>query len=129
MSNDEQAIRQLIETWLAATRDGGIDTVLGLMTEDVVFLTPGQAPMIGRDAFAAGLRPMLATHTIASSSAVEEIAVVGDMAYSRTRLAITVTPKVGGEPMRRAGHTLSVLRKGGDGKWRITRDANLLGPA
>jgi len=28
--------------------------------------------------------------------------------------------------MRRAGYTLTILRKGPDGRWRLARDANLL---
>src|SRR5438034_605203 len=42
--NDEQAIRDLIATWLRATAAGDIDQVLTLMTDDVVFVTPGQKP-------------------------------------------------------------------------------------
>ena len=53
MTPDEQEIRQLVVTWLEATKKGDIPTVLGLMAEDVVFLVPGQPPMIGRDSFAA----------------------------------------------------------------------------
>ena len=45
--NDEQAIRGLIERWLAATRDGIVVAVLELMAPDVVFLQPGQRPMEG----------------------------------------------------------------------------------
>ncbi len=35
----------------------------------------------------------------------------------------------GGEAVRRKGWVLSILRKGGDGRWRIARDANLLAKA
>src|SRR5438105_4077320 len=53
MQNDEQEIRQLVAAWIAATKAGDSETVLSLMAEDVVFLLPGQPPMIGRAAFAA----------------------------------------------------------------------------
>lgn len=129
MNADEQAIRDLIGTWLRATREGNVEAVLDLMTPDVVFLVPGQPAMQGRDAFEKALRGMLATHAIDSSSEIEEIGVSGDMAYSRTRLSVTITSKHGATPLQRTGHTLSILRKGGDGKWRLSRDANLLGPA
>jgi uncharacterized protein (TIGR02246 family) len=129
MNPDEQAIRELIEVWLSATQTGDVDAVLSLMAPDVVFLAPGQPPMQGRGAFARGLRQVLADHAIESLSEIEEIEVSGDLAYSRTRLAVTVTSKHGGTPVRRSGHTLSILRKGSDGKWLLTRDANLLGAA
>ena len=51
MASDEQQIRDLIATWMAATRAGDTETVLSLMTEDVVFLVPG-APSFGKRKFA-----------------------------------------------------------------------------
>lgn len=126
MDDDEGAIRQLIETWLAATRAGDVERVLELMTPDVVFIVPGQSAMVGRAAFEKVLRGMLASHAIDSSSEIEEVVASGDMAYCRTRLSVTVTSKHGGTPLQRSGHTLSILRKGEDGRWRVARDANLL---
>ncbi len=126
MSADHDAIRQLIETWLRATREGDIDAVLALMAPDVVFLVAGQPPMEGRDAFAQGLQSALANSAIESTSEIDEITVCGDLAYCRTRLSVTVTSKHGKLPLQRTGHTLSILRKGSDGKWLLTRDANML---
>jgi len=40
MQTDEQQIRALVATWMAATRSGDVETVLGLMTEDAVFPNP-----------------------------------------------------------------------------------------
>ena len=128
MDQDRLAIGTLIATWLEATRAGDVDTVLSLMAPDVVFLIAGQAPMRGREQFEKGLRAMLAQRqTIASSSEVLEIEVAGDMAYCVTALSVSVSAS-DGAITRRAGHTLSVLRKNADGVWHLTRDANLLGP-
>lgn len=129
MSSDEQAIRQLIARWLEATRHGDVDAVLSLMAPDVVFLVPGQPPMHGRDAFDRSLRTVLADHAIDSHSEIDEIVVSGDLAYCRTQLAVTITSKHGKLPLRRTGHTLSILRKDASGQWLLTRDANLLAPA
>jgi uncharacterized protein (TIGR02246 family) len=126
MENDEQAIRQLIETWLQATREGNVDAVLDLMTEDVVFLVPGQAPMTGRQAFADALRSVLGKHAVESTSEIDEIAVFGDVAYCRSRLEVTVRRKHDNLPTLRKGHTLSILRRCEDGKWRLARDANMV---
>ena len=38
MNADEQTIRNLVAQWHRATAAGVVDTVLGLMSEDVVFL-------------------------------------------------------------------------------------------
>ena len=45
MSPDEQQIRDLVATWMSATSAGDIDTVLSLMTDDVVFLVAGTAAL------------------------------------------------------------------------------------
>jgi uncharacterized protein (TIGR02246 family) len=57
--NDEQEkqkIRAVIESWIRASMNDDLDTVLSLMAEDVVFLLPGQQPMLGRNAFAESSR-------------------------------------------------------------------------
>lgn len=126
MSADERAIRQLVERWISATREGDVDTVLGLMAPDVTFLMAGQPPMQGREAFAKSLKAVLSDNVIDSVSQIDEIVVSGDLAYCRTRLSVTVTSKHGKLPLQRTGHTLSILRKGSDGAWLLARDANML---
>lgn len=128
--SDELAIRRVIAAWLEASRVGDVDKVLSLMTPDAVFLVPGQPPMRGRDGFGASMRGLLATHRIESDSTVDEVEVCGDLAWCRTTLEVRVLPLAdeGGKAMRRAGHTLSVLRKNSGGAWQLARDANLLVP-
>jgi uncharacterized protein (TIGR02246 family) len=121
---DEQAIRELVATWLSASKAGDTDKVLTLMTDDVVFLTPGQPPMRGKGAFAASQTGMK-RFDMDVTSEVQEIRVLGDWAYMWTNLSLVITPKDGGTPVRRAGPTLSILRKE-SGKWLIARDANMV---
>jgi uncharacterized protein (TIGR02246 family) len=123
--NDELAIRQLVATWISASKAGDTQKVLSLMADDVVFLVPGQPPMRKRD-FAAG-QAALAQLEFEAKSDIQEIEITGDRAYVWTRLAVTMTPKGGGASVKRAGHTLSILRKQ-NGAWVIYRDANLLAP-
>lgn len=128
MTEDEQAIRRLISTWMRATKEGDVETVLSLTTPDVVFLAPGQPPMHGREAFGDALRAVLEQNVFDTSSEIDEISVSGDVAYCRTTLKVVVTSKHGNLPMERRGHTLSILRRGEDGLWRLARDANMLAP-
>ncbi|HEX6731611.1 MAG TPA: SgcJ/EcaC family oxidoreductase [Pyrinomonadaceae bacterium] len=44
ISNDEQAIRQLVDTFLTASKNDDLDTVLSLLADDVVFMVPGREP-------------------------------------------------------------------------------------
>ena len=123
MTEDERAIRAVIDTWMTATKSGDVATVLGLMTDDVVFMVPGAEPF-GREKFAAASGDMKGTR-IEGTSDIVELKVLGDWAFVRTRLAVTMTVP-GQPPMRRAGYTLTLFRKEPDGKWRLARDANLL---
>jgi len=126
--SDEEQIRQLVSTWMSASKAGDTGTVLSLMSDDVVFLVPGRPPMIGKQAFAAASQPPAGgpAPQIEGTSEIQEIKVLGDWAYMWTRLTVVVTPP-GGAPMRREGHTLTILRKE-QGKWVLARDANLLAP-
>jgi uncharacterized protein (TIGR02246 family) len=123
MTDDERAIREVIETWMRASRDGDTAAVLSLMTEDAVFTVAGREPF-GREAFEAASKAM-AGMRIDGTNEIVEIQVQNDWAFSRNRIDMTVTPP-GGEPVRRGGYTLTLYRKGDDGRWRLARDANLL---
>ena len=125
MSEDEQAIRDLVQTWLSASSDGDLDQVLALMADDVVFLTPGQQPF-GKEAFAAACRASQGKVRIEAAGVVQEVSVAGDLAYAWTRLSVSVAPAQGGEPKRLSGYAMSVLRKQPDGRWVVARDANLV---
>ena len=124
--NDEQQIRELIAKWLRLSAEGDISQILPLMTEDVVFLVAGQTPMRGREEFAASFAGWQGKFRLETDCEIQEIQTSGDLAYSWTRLSVTMTPVDGGPANRRGGHTLTVLRKNADGAWQIFRDANLL---
>lgn len=128
MQNDEEEIRRLIATWMDATKAGDIDTVLGLMTEDVIFLTPGRPPM-DKSAFAATAKapPGQEAPQFDGKSEIQEIKILGDWAFMWAKLSVVTTPPGGAPSMTRAGHTLSILRKE-NGKWLLARDANMLAP-
>ena len=123
MTDDERAIRDLVETWMAASKAGDLPTVLGLMADDVVFMVPGRDPF-GKAEFAAASEG-LNNVRIEGSSDIQEIQVGGDWAYLRNYLEVTMTP-AGGSPVRRSGYTLTILRKKPNGKWVLARDANLM---
>lgn|SRR3989442_14538774 len=126
MPNDEQLIRDLITNWQRATAEGDLSQLLSLMAEDVVFLTAGNPPMRGREAFAAGFQTVMQKFRIKSSSDIQELRVLGDWAYCWNHLSLTMTPVAEGAPVRRRGYTLTIFRKNADGAWVLFRDANLL---
>lgn len=123
MTDDERAIRDLVATWIQASQAGDTATVLGLMADDVIFMVPGREPF-GKEAFAAASQGMQGMR-MEGTSDIRELRVLGDWAYLRNHIAITMTPP-GGAPIKRAGTTLTILRKQPDGRWLVVRDANLV---
>jgi uncharacterized protein (TIGR02246 family) len=122
MTDDEHVIRELVATWMAASQRGDLQTVLSLMTDDVVFMVPGREPF-GKEAFAENSKSM-GDVRMEGTSEIRELQVLGDWAYLRNHIRITMTSPAG-TAMRRAGYTLTILRKD-SGQWRLARDANLL---
>jgi len=93
MTDDERAIRSLIDTWMEASKAGDLKTVLSLMTDDVVFMVPGKEPF-GKAEFAATSEGMKNVR-VEGQSEIKELKVLGDWAYMRNHLRITVTPPNG----------------------------------
>jgi uncharacterized protein (TIGR02246 family) len=124
--NDQQAIRDLMDTWFGSITTGDLQTVLTLMSDDAVFLVPGQPPLHGKRAFAEAFQSMLSMVRIEGTHETREIQVHGDIAWCWSSLSVTITPRHGGQSSRRSGHTLSILRREPAGNWVVIRDANLL---
>ncbi|RQR44700.1 SgcJ/EcaC family oxidoreductase [Burkholderia sp. Bp9131] len=127
MTEDERAIRGLVETWFVSSRRGDLATVLDLIADDAIFMVAGKPPF-DKAAFAAASRDANAAAgnapKVDGRYRIDELRVMGDWAYLRNFLEIDVTPP-GGDAVRRSGHTLTILRKAG-GRWQLVRDANLV---
>lgn len=125
MTQDELAVREVIATWMEATKRGDIRRVLGLMTDDVQFFVAGKPPM-DKAAFEAASQPQVSANMkIDAQSEIKEVCVEGNLAYALAHLTMAVTVSGSPDPIRRAGHALTVFKKV-DGQWLLHRDANLL---
>ena len=124
-SNDERAIREMVDKWLTASKKGDLATVLGLMADDVIFMVPNKEPF-GRADFAAGNQELKGVQ-MEPISDILEIKVFEDWAWMRTHLKVKFSPP-NGQPTVHSGYTLTILRKNPSGTWLIARDANLLTP-
>jgi uncharacterized protein (TIGR02246 family) len=121
---NEQQIRELIHVWMNATKEGNIQAVLDLMTDDVVFLVAGQ-PSFGKDEFKKSAEQMKESNIqFQGESNIEEIKIIDNWAFARTKLKVTTTSNRA--VTHRSGYTLTIYNKGIDGKWKLARDANLL---
>jgi uncharacterized protein (TIGR02246 family) len=125
MATDEDQIRQTMAAWRDATRNGDLDAVLALMTDNATFLTPGKPPMT-REQFAAGFRGFAGKMQVDANQEVHEIHAAGDLAYAWSRLEVTMTANETGASSKRTGEVLTVFRRSPAGAWLLSRDANLL---
>jgi uncharacterized protein (TIGR02246 family) len=125
MGSDERAIREVHTTWVDAVNAGDLVRLLTLMTDDVVFLNPGRAPF-GRDGFPVGFSVAHQQSRLRCISDLEEVVIVGEVAYTLCRDSLSVTSRAGGEATELAGHRITIYRKQPDGRWLLARDANTL---
>ncbi|MBS0580523.1 MAG: SgcJ/EcaC family oxidoreductase [Proteobacteria bacterium] len=123
MESDAQQIRRIHAAWIEAVNAGDLGRLLALVTDDVVFLSPGAAPL-DRAGFAAHFRTAQQQGQVHCHSELQEVGVAGDMAYARSRDALTVTPHAGGAGAKLAGHRLTLYRRQPDGRWLLARDAH-----
>jgi uncharacterized protein (TIGR02246 family) len=127
MESDEAAIREVHSSWIDAVNAGDLARLLTLMTDDVVFLNPGKEP-VGRREFPNGFLIGHQRSWINCVSEIVEVAVFGEVAYTRCRDWLSVKPRAGGEATELAGDRITIYRKQPDGLWLLARDAHTLSP-
>ena len=125
MQDDKQAIREMVDTWLDASKRGDLATLLNLLADDVLFIVPGKEPF-GKEEFAAQNQEQMNDTKMEAKIDIKEIEVVGAWAWMRSFLRITFTRAEGESKL--SGHILTILQKNPDGKWVIKRDANFVTP-
>ena len=108
MTDDERAIRSLVDEWMAATRAGDLPAVLKLMADDVIFMVPGRPPF-GKEEFAAGSAAMKDVH-IDGRSDIQELHVMGGWAFLRNFIDLTMT-RAGSGLSGEASHSASARRR------------------
>ena len=127
VGSDERAIREVHSSWIDAVNAGDLARLLTLMADDVVFLSPGKEPF-GRHEFPTGFLTGHELSLLHCMSEIEEVAVFGEVAYTRCRDSLSVKPRAGGESTELAGHRITIYRKQPDGHWLLARDAHTLSP-
>ena len=96
-------------------------------TDDLVLINPDGDP-IGWEGFSAKFSGAHEELRIDCRSELEEVVVAGEVAYTRSRDALSVAPRAGGETTELAGHRLTVYRRQPDGRWLLARDAHTVSP-
>ncbi len=110
------------ENYVAAINSNNLESLLGMLTDDVVFMAPNDKPYAGK----AAVRPWLAAYLKAYKThwdkPVQEFVVNGEWAFERYSYTSTDTPQGAGAPVVDTGWGFVVYHHDADGRWRVARD-------
>lgn len=122
-SASDAAAHQAHDAYVTAINSNNLDSLLGMLTDDVVYLAPNDKPYVGKSAVRPWLEGYLAAYKIHWDKPVQEFVVSGDWAFERYSYTSTDTPLDGGGPVVGTGWGLVIYHRDPDGKWRVARDA------
>lgn len=122
---DLEAINALHQRDMEASKKWDVDTLVSLWSDDIVTLTQGEPPLIGKDANrAAILRLREESQEVQITDYIlsfNEVRISGDWAFEWGTYSGTVKPVAGGDAIRTTGKVIRVLKKDADGAWKIAR--------
>ena len=122
-SASDAAAHQVHEAYVSAVNSNDLETLLDILTEDVVFQVPNEKPYVGKAALTPWLEGYIANYRTHWEKPVQEFIVDGAWAFERYSFISTDTPIAGGKPFLSTGWGLVIYHRDADGKWRVARDA------
>jgi len=126
MNSAVRAIRELSERWTAALASGDMASLEQLMTGDIVVVHGNGRVVAGVRDVSEDLRRGLERARIEQTVSPDETVVMGEWAFERARVHTRVTTGSNAATNESDSQTLSILRKGGEGRWRVARVIGVL---
>jgi ketosteroid isomerase-like protein len=117
------AAHQAHDAYVTAINSNNLETLLAVLTEDVVFLSAHEPAMVGKAAVRPWLEGYLEAFTTHWDKPVQEFVVTGDWAFERYTYKSADTPLAGGAVVEDTGWGLVIYHRDADGTWRVARDA------
>jgi ketosteroid isomerase-like protein len=109
--------------FLAAMRANDADALMAELTDDVIFMPPGQAPAVGKAAVRAWYEATMAeASTVKVSVPEREVVVAGDWGIERGRYVWGLVPAGGGSAFEVRGNFIAIWRPISDGVWKVSSD-------
>lgn len=115
---DVDAIEAVHNRWIAEELAGNSSTVIGFCTDDVKWIPPDAPPLVGKQAIAQYLKDSTVK---LKDVQVKEITIrgSGSVAYLTSAFLSRFVSEGQTEMQEATGTHLWVLRKTGDGAWRV----------
>ena len=122
-AESDAAAHKAHDEYVEAINSNDLDTLMGMLTDDVVFMAAHAPPFVGKEALQPWLEGYLGAFKTHWDKPVQEFVVNGEWAFERYSYTSTDTPVAGGEPIVDTGWGFVVYHLDADGKWRVARDA------
>jgi ketosteroid isomerase-like protein len=114
--HDRESIRNIGEhRWTRALESGDVDTLVGLCTEDLVYMPADHPPLRGRDQFRAWLNAF--PKVVRMAQPITAIDGAGNVAMVEATFDVTI--EVNGQQIESSGKAMCQLRKAASGEWLV----------
>lgn len=117
---DQQDIATRRDEWVSIVNSGDVDAYVGLLSEDVLWLPPGQPPLRGRDEFLVWIEPFFERFRYTFDIRRAVVRIAGDWAIDRGTFDTFLTP-IERPSGRHTGRYLVFWHREQDGTWYLER--------
>jgi len=120
MQTQLAALKQRHQAWLEAVNSGDLEGWKAIVTEDIVWIPPGETVIEGREALVAWLRPFLEVYEYKYWITGQVVRVAGERALERSSYVSQLRSGSDGEAGEHEGSYIALWRRG-EGKWYMER--------
>lgn len=121
--SDLQAVNAVRDAYAAAFKAGDATALAALYTSDALSQPNMQPTSTGADGIAAGYKGFFDAYTIADFALTgTKTEVSGNLGYDLGTFRLIGVPKAKGDTLKSEGRYVVVLRKQGDGAWKLVTD-------
>ncbi len=119
---DIEAFKITHDEFDAAINAGDLDSWMSFYTDSAIRMISNMPALIGKDAIRDVYKSFFEQNAFEGGGLIEEVIVCGDWAFIRGTYTFTVTPNVGGEPIREdLGKWVAFNKRQPDGSWKYHR--------
>ena len=122
-SNAEKAVHQAHLNYVSAINSNNIDSLLAMLTEDVVYLPAGEPVIVGKDAVKPWIAGYFNAYRTEWVEQIQEIVVMGNWAFERHSAQSRDSSYTDGQVYTSSSWGLVIYHFDTDGNWRVARDA------
>lgn len=111
------------DAYVTAINSNDLDTIMEILTDDVVFMAPNTPRLVGKQAVREWAQPYLEAYKIHWDKTSLEFIVVGDWAFEQYAYIERDVARDGSGPLNDTGKGINIYHRDSDGVWRVARDA------